>query len=908
MSSESRKATGASGKSKRRYTDVDEDSRQNLPDENAAHPKRQRVSRACDSCRSKKDKCDGAQPVCSTCATLCRPCTYKANPKKRGLPTGYIRSLELLWGLAFQNIRGSEDVMRALMRSINMPSHLATMGKEAESSDTLMASFKNSTVLRDIERVLVVLELPEEEKQRSLQAWGEGDTPLDIDSILASSEAQEWQMPEGLDIRETPLPAGVSPSHRSAIKHTTSRPSRDCGTQTPSNDGPSGEAYSAFAIPHTPGQSPTKSSLQLPYNAWPLLDIYFSYTQCWFPILEKHDILRTAFQYTEGDVYISRSVPGSGDHAALWAVLTLASLQDTSITATRPLDDRPSVDPSRLYSTSRDLIPPEDGPHEVGHVQALLILSLIKFGQQEWTAAWMLVGQAVRIAHTLGLDRPSFSAEQDKQSGRGKHVFLGCFVLETLIAEQTSQCPSLRKADLARVGSINEDGLEEWHPWEDQTGLRPTQSARASLQRGPLHALSTFNRLVSLVSILNELCCYRQDPTVSRSQLESLDLQLQRWVASLPKSYRVDLQSRPIRLASPHIFGLEMIYESIVTTLSLQIASREYNQNLLDMPHRMRAMQSSSRLLQLLNVYMETYSISATTPTLGMILRYGLPHASSRDSPWNLDLGLQNKLQTSSSHLSLLWSPPDRHGGGHGPQYAGPSPTASQHLSATASEDPNLQGDLRRTATSQHLPPPSEGRASRSNANAAVDPFLSSPWLRATQPSLLPTPTSSLTTVGGPDIPPQPGHLDSALGSGLRPSVSGPSKSPPAPGILPELSPSFHATGQYPPTYHDPSLGLGSFVDMDAYGPSQRQRIAPDLDALFDELASLDGAEKADNQPEFMQNLGFVSDSGIPELYSFSGQIEPFLLAQTQQLPSNGPSHAVRRESQPLSISAAPER
>jgi hypothetical protein len=64
---------------------------------------------------------------------------------------------------------------------------------------------------------------------------------------------------------------------------------------------------------------------------------------------------------------------------------------------------------------------------------------------------------------------------------------------------------------------------------------------------------------------------------------------------------------------------------------------------------------------------------------------------------------------------------------------------------------------------------------------------------------------------------------------------------------------------------------------------------------------------RADNQPEFMQNLGFVDDSGIPELYSFSGQVEPFLLAQTQQLPSNGPSPAVRRETQPLNISAAPK-
>lgn len=41
---------------------------------------------------------------------------------------------------------------------------------------------------------------------------------------------------------------------------------------------------------------------------------------------------------------------------------------------------------------------------------------------------------------------------------------------------------------------------------------------------------------------------------------------------------------------------------------------------------------------------------------------------------------------------------------------------------------------------------------------------------------------------------------------------------------------------------------------------------------------------RADNQPEFMQNLGFVPDAGMPELYPYSDQTEPFLLAQTQQI------------------------
>lgn len=34
---------------------------------------------------------------------------------------------------------------------------------------------------------------------------------------------------------------------------------------------------------------------------------------------------------------------------------------------------------------------------------------------------------------------------------------------------------------------------------------------------------------------------------------------------------------------------------------------------------------------------------------------------------------------------------------------------------------------------------------------------------------------------------------------------------------------------------------------------------------------------RADNQPEFMQNLGFAPDSGISELYSYYSQLDPLL-------------------------------
>ncbi|KAL4791753.1 fungal-specific transcription factor domain-containing protein [Aspergillus venezuelensis] len=864
MSSDTRQNNGGNASSKRRLTDaVDDESRQIPADDSTANPKRQRVSRACDSCRSKKDKCDGAQPICSTCASLSRPCTYRTNPKKRGLPTGYIRTLELMWGLVFTKIQGSEEVVRTLLRAANIPGHLATMGKEAEGSDTLLSSWKNSIVLKEIERLLTFLEMPEEERGRA-----ELESPADADgSAILSPETLEWHAPDSVDGRDS-LALGPSP-----VRAPVSRPTRVCrdsSTQTVSDQFEDLTINGTSLPPPTIPSNTAPDNLQLPPNPWPLLDIYFSYTQCWFPILEKHDILRTAFRHGDDD-QANTSTSMSGDQAALWAVLALASIQQTSISATRQLADFPEdrPDPSQLYAKARSLIPTENGTYELGHIQALLILSLIKLGQQDWAAAWILVGQAVRTAQSLGINNPRNTTEfGSKTAGRSKHVFLGCFLLETLVAAQTGQVPSLRKSDLTKVGLINEDGLEEWHPWEDQTGLRPVDSFRGSFHRGPLHALSTFNRLLSLMCILNDLCCW--DRTNS-SHLEALERQLQLWLSALPKSYRVDLQTVSTKPASPHIFGLEMMYEAVATALGLQLAAQKNERNGLR-----RASDGSKRLMSLLQAYMETYSLSATCPTFGLALTLGIPQAGFRRNPWaEADPGIKHKLHSFSAHLATVWV----HDSGL-PQTR-PDPVRVSAIS----KSPNAQngGNLRVTNLIDE---------SRPVALSTPDSYLSPTWMRSSTADesavlSLPTPASSLNIPPAIDAnPPQ------QISHHHRSSVSGrPNRAP----MIPDLSAPFSSPGQFQQTYNDPNLNFNSLVDIESV---HRPRIAPDLDALFDELASLDGTDRMDNQPEFMQNLGFVPEAGIPELYPYTSQRDPFLLAPTQQTLTSPETNTLRRDSQ----------
>ncbi|EPQ52470.1 hypothetical protein GLOTRDRAFT_117339 [Gloeophyllum trabeum ATCC 11539] len=65
--------------------------------ENEQFAKKRRVQRACDVCRRKKIRCDGAQVSgnrCTNCATYNIECTYVEAAKKRGPPKGYVESLE----------------------------------------------------------------------------------------------------------------------------------------------------------------------------------------------------------------------------------------------------------------------------------------------------------------------------------------------------------------------------------------------------------------------------------------------------------------------------------------------------------------------------------------------------------------------------------------------------------------------------------------------------------------------------------------------------------------------------------------------------------------------------------------------------------------------------------------------
>jgi hypothetical protein len=232
------------------------------------------------------------------------------------------------------------------------------------------------------------------------------------------------------------------------------------------------------------------STLSFPARTPSLLELYFSHTHCWFPILERHHILRISYSCSS-----SQQRPesiSSSDLATFWALLAYVDNQYAHISS-EPRAAR-EMDAAEMLAVAMKLMPPFGNYlFEIGHVQALLLIALNSIGSS-WNRAWIVIGHAVRIAIDLNVGQVA---------ARGKHILFGCFILDTLISARLGRKPHMRREEITQLGHLEEDGLEEWDPWTNSQG----SSHAYANARGPAFAISCFNRLCDVCAILNDIIC-----------------------------------------------------------------------------------------------------------------------------------------------------------------------------------------------------------------------------------------------------------------------------------------------------------------------------------------------------------------------------------------------------------------
>ncbi|KAH0843496.1 hypothetical protein AYO21_07229 [Fonsecaea monophora] len=458
-------------------------------EEGTSKPIRARVSRACTRCRARKDKCDAKQPSCTNCANAGQSCVYVAGTKRRGLQEGYVRGLEKLWAVMLQKVHGLDDAVQQVVRRNEQ--ELLRIWNHQKLGDGLHTTWKESNVLTELEKLLSHLEHSSSihpKRKRDIEDDGEDEA---AEPLHHRSRGDKYVLTSDFKVVEM--------------------------AQIPNEE----ETGPGFGDPLTEGKLgiTRPEEVPLPSSASRLLDQYFTFTHCWFPILDRPATLRKFFEHTMPH---KRRPLDHADLSCIWAILAYSQQQTGHLLPTPAATPGTSV--AELRSLARNLIPSERGPFSLGHVQALLLLVLLDIGMGDWTSAWMLVGSAIRalliskgpeavvpFENPRGLYSDS-RIDRDDGTTASRHILdskhrswqallQGCFVLDTIIAICLKRPPHLRSGHLSSTQFLEEDGHEEWEPWKAVAGDDGPES------REPAFVTSCFNRLTELCMIANDAFC-----------------------------------------------------------------------------------------------------------------------------------------------------------------------------------------------------------------------------------------------------------------------------------------------------------------------------------------------------------------------------------------------------------------
>ncbi|KAK0388162.1 hypothetical protein NLU13_4407 [Sarocladium strictum] len=229
-----------------------------------AAPKRQRVSLACDACRAAREKCDGDKPQCGPCTSQKRQCSYTPASKKRGVATGYLRTLESSLAWLFDYSPESEKALQAFL------------SEKRALDPRLQKKWTKSRVHKEVTRMLS--DAPPTQK--------DGSAADDSDQEIIDPGSSQY-------MDATPSDRVYSPQDR----HSRAR------------------------------RGPETTIYQLPPNWRDLISIHFSHTHQWLPIVDREDLMRTIEAYPAHGLILSSDDAQCADHAQLWAVFALASFQ-----------------------------------------------------------------------------------------------------------------------------------------------------------------------------------------------------------------------------------------------------------------------------------------------------------------------------------------------------------------------------------------------------------------------------------------------------------------------------------------------------------------------------------------------------------------------------------------------------
>ncbi|KAJ5767416.1 uncharacterized protein N7511_005032 [Penicillium nucicola] len=479
-------------------------------------------------------------------------CLYESHIRRRGLPEGYVRGMELLASLAIRHVDNFEELLLSRLLRENKEQRFVWHSH----FDELLDVWKKSKLSTELERLLPYLPSP-----KSLALKRKFEENQDEESLRRHSARLLTSTPR----RTTSIDDHLSIDDGSFQGHLDIPQLNELLE----GDGVPDQLLRETNTALRPGQLSNSISkgIQLPAQWSSFLKFYFFQTHCWLPIVDKPEVMRSSYQFINKNPITE---PKCGSLALLWAIVALSSSRLLKLGTSTELLGTETVSEDLVlsyYSKARGLIPCEEELFDLDHVQALLLLSLIKIDQSSWSAARILIGKAAQIAMDL---KPMLqtSGSDPQIMARYGRTYLGCFVLDTLVSSHLAQLPHLQQPDSFQICEIEEHGLDEWDIWSNPFDTAPVLHDRCL----PLFTFSTFNRLVSICKIIHmTLLASIYGPKFSANEsLADLEKKNSKhpWVTMFKDPGR---ENSPETKMLPHHYHLRIFYLIAVSEVDLRL-------------------------------------------------------------------------------------------------------------------------------------------------------------------------------------------------------------------------------------------------------------------------------------------------------------------------------------------------
>ncbi|EHK17116.1 uncharacterized protein TRIVIDRAFT_66076 [Trichoderma virens Gv29-8] len=385
------------------------------PDTTAAATKRRRVSLACDGCRTAREKCDGSRPHCGRCVSQNRPCSYTPASKKRGIQSGYLRAIELSLAWLLESIPDSEEALYQLLVKDDGKDGASILMSKGKSANKLHKQWSKCRVHKEIESLLC-----------------QSGTQKPEASNTEDSETDDDVGEESASITRLPL-AGSHPENVAKFDQ-------------------------AFSLKES--KSAKDRAVKLPSNHQHLLEIYFSYTHCWLPILDREEVFATAaicnsqIQNVPGYTGENNVVPSR--LAVLWSAMAIAAFQDSHSSA--PPVSEEIMSPAEIFTVARSLIPQEEDHFTILDIQAILLHAIILIGRESMLAASLIAGKAMRLISYMRSSRISQMHSDGQRSTLAK-LAAACNLVEALTSMCIGQPSHLLDTENFQTADLSQDEL-----------------------------------------------------------------------------------------------------------------------------------------------------------------------------------------------------------------------------------------------------------------------------------------------------------------------------------------------------------------------------------------------------------------------------------------------------------------